>query len=203
MASCETSKKVKEEVKLEAEKAVKTEETSKEVKEVKSEAEKAVKKSSLKERLQNIAKKSKRAKSYHTTRNYRTTWNSWNRPTTDYPDYGRTDSTQYPDYGTDSTQYPDYGTTRCNWSGCHCYASWQCSGSLNCRNNRCTSDYDYTSTPDYNNYNYYTSTRGYWDYTTNRYVDAEEYRDEEEENERDEERVNPRGKDSAVQPKSK
>ena len=83
-------------MKLEAEKAVKTEETSKEVKEVKSEAEKAVKKSSLKERLQNIAKKSKRAKSYHTTRNYRTrnyrtTWNSWNRPTTDYPEYGRTD----------------------------------------------------------------------------------------------------------------
>merc|ERR1712215_222040 len=70
IASCETSKKVKEEVK--------PEETSKEVKEVKSEAEKVAKKSSLKERLQDIAKKAKRAKNYYST--------EWNRRTTSYPD---------------------------------------------------------------------------------------------------------------------
>jgi len=44
------------------------------------------------------------------------------------------------------------------------------------------------------------TTRGDWDYST---VSSEEYRDEEEENERDEERINPRGKDTPDQPKSK
>merc|ERR1712055_261510 len=83
IASCETSKKVKE-VKPEAKKAVKTEETSKEVKEVKSEAEKVAKKSSLKERLQDIAKKGKRAKSYYSTSGW------WNHRTTSYPYYDRT-----------------------------------------------------------------------------------------------------------------
>merc|ERR1712215_664612 len=78
IASCETSKKVREEVKPEAKKAAKPEETSKEVKEVKSEAEKVAKKSSLKERLQDIAKKAKRAKNYYST--------EWNRRTTSYPD---------------------------------------------------------------------------------------------------------------------
>jgi len=170
IASCETSKKVKEEVKLEA--------------------EKVVKKLSLKERLQNIAKKSKRAKSYYTT----SSWNSWDRRTTDYPDrliHDYNDSTQYPP---SPSQYPGYGTTRCDYTGCDCYADWQCRGSLNCHDNQCFSDYYYTATPAYNKYKVYT-TRGY--------VNAEEYRDEEEENERDEERVNPRGKDSAVQPNSK
>merc|ERR1712180_321880 len=63
IASCETSKKVKEE---------------------KSEAEKVAKKSSLKERLQDIAKKAKRAKSYYSTSGW------WNRRTTSYPYYDRT-----------------------------------------------------------------------------------------------------------------
>lgn len=236
IASCETSKKVKEEVKPDA-KAVKTEETSKEVKEVKSEAEKVVKKSSLKERLQNIAKKSKRAKSYYSTSGWR------NHRTTSYPDYDRTsdyrtsDSTPY--YGgscasgkfdcgnkciprrwvcdrdddcddasdeanctqSDYERYattPDYNygyTSGCRWSGCYCNWDGDCEGSLTCNGNRCS----YRSTPDYG----WMTTRGDWDYTTKRWVSSEEYRDEEEENERDEERINPRGKDTPDQPKSK
>merc|ERR1711962_229197 len=188
IASCETSKKVKEEVKPEVKKAVKPEETSKEVKEVKSEAEKVAKKSSLKERLQDIAKKAKRAKGYYSTSGW------WNRRTTSYPDY---------DYGRTSQSPSDYNSgyttdSTCDWSGCYCNWSSDCSGSLMCYDNRCSYR---TTTPDYG-WNDYT-TMGYWDYSTARYVGSEEYRDEEEENERDEERINPRGKDTPDQPKSK
>ena len=66
---------------------------------------------------------------------------------------------------------------------------------MQCDGSRCS----YRSTPDYG----WMTTRGYWDYSTGRYVGSEEYRDEEEENERDEERINPRGKDTPDQPKSK
>jgi len=207
IASCETSKKVKEEVKPEAKKAVKPEETSKEIKEVKSEAEKVAKKSSLREHLQDIAKKAKRAKSYYSTSGW------WNRRTTSYPyydrtyDYGtsrsynwhhRSTTTDYPnyDYGA-STLPPDYETrtTGCRWSGCYCNWDGDCRSDLTCDGSRCS----YRSTPDYG----WMTTRGYWDYSTGRYVGSEEYRDEEEENERDEERINPRGKDTPDQPKSK
>merc|ERR1712215_178571 len=205
IASCETSKKVKEEVK--------PEETSKEVKEVKSEAEKVAKKSSLKERLQDIAKKAKRAKNYYSTSGW------WNRRTTSYPyydrtyDYGttrtynwrhRSTTTDYPnyDYGRTTLSPSDYnsGYTTCGWSGCYCNWNYDCSAGRQCYYNRCTYEYNPT-TPDYG-WNDYT-TMGYWDYSTARYVGSEEYRDEEEENERDEERINPRGKDTPDQPKSK
>merc|ERR1711962_1393465 len=202
-------KKVKEEVKPEAKKAVKPEETAKEVKEEKSEAEKGAKKSSLKERLQDIAKKAKRAKSYYSTSGW------WNRRTTSYPDWHdyrtsrsynwRHRSTSYPDYdyGRTSQSPSDYNSgyttdSTCDWSGCYCNWSSDCSGSLMCYDNRCSYR---TTTPDYG-WNDYT-TMGYWDYSTARYVGSEEYRDEEEENERDEERINPRGKDTPDQPKSK
>merc|ERR1712180_1658 len=180
IASCETSKKVKEEVKPEAKKAVKTEETSKEVKEVKSEAEKVAKKSSLKERLQDIAKKAKRAKSYYSTSGW------WNRRTTSYPYYDRTydyrtsrsynwrhRSTSYPDYdyGRTSPSPGDYNsgyTSTCDWGGCYCNWSSDCSGSLMCYDNRCSYRTTYTTTPDKKKKE--KKKKEYWDYSTARYV---------------------------------
>merc|ERR1711962_101564 len=224
IASCETSKKVTEEVKPGAKKAVKTEETSKEVKEVKSEAEKMAKKSSLKERLQDIAKKAKRAKSYYSTSWMATTlppgW--WNHRTTSYPYYACTydfgtkgtynwrhhtgsTTTDYPNYDNTGSTLPsttsdDGGlTTRCRWSGCYCNWDGDCSGSLMCDSNRCS----HRSTPDENTTNGYSNGPTAFSRPTTRYVGSEEYRDEEEENERDEERINPRGKDTPNQPTSK
>merc|ERR1711962_1903747 len=214
IASCETSKKVTEEVKPGAKKAVKTEETSKEVKEVKSEAEKMAKKSSLKERLQDIAKKAKRAKSYYSTSWMATTlppgW--WNHRTTSYPNYDRTGSTLPSTTSDDggiryntgltlpSTTSDNGGlTTRCRWSGCYCNWDGDCSGSLMCDSNRCS----HRSTPDENTTNGYSNGPTAFSRPTTRYVGSEEYRDEEEENERDEERINPRGKDTPNQPTSK
>merc|ERR1712180_397432 len=213
IASCETSKKVTEEVK-----------------EVKSEAEKMAKKSSLKERLQDIAKKAKRAKSYYSTSWMATTlppgW--WNHRTTSYPYYDRTydygtkgtynwrhhtgsTTTDYPNYDNTGSTLPsttsgdggiryntgltlpsttsDNGglTTRCRWSGCYCNWDGDCSGSLMCDSNRCS----HRSTPDEDTTNGYSNGPTAFSRPTTRYVGSEEYRDEEEENERDEERINP------------